>query len=64
LQHNKVKLIFALYFSLQNYFFRFSKVLTTLSLGGNEIGDQGAQHLAKALEQNEVMLAFYWIIYH
>jgi penicillin-binding protein-related factor A (putative recombinase) len=33
--------------------------LTTLSLGLNRIGPQGAQHLANALEQNKVMFYFF-----
>jgi hypothetical protein len=32
----------------------FSQALTTLDLSVNEIGPQGAQHLANALEQNKV----------
>jgi Ran GTPase-activating protein (RanGAP) involved in mRNA processing and transport len=32
----------------------FSQALNTLDLSENEIGDQGAQHLANALEQNKV----------
>jgi hypothetical protein len=32
------------------------QALTTLFLGNNKIGDQGAQHLANALQQNKVTL--------
>jgi hypothetical protein len=49
-----------------------SQTLTTFDLGANQIGDQGAEHLANALQQNEVtslrQLHFLWnylfIIYH
>jgi hypothetical protein len=30
------------------------QTLTTLSLQGNKIGEQGAHHLANALQQNQV----------
>jgi hypothetical protein len=33
----------------------FSQALTTLSLMGNEIGAQGAQHLGTALQENKVI---------
>jgi len=32
----------------------FPQKLTTLNLRGNKIGAQGAEHLAKALQQNNV----------
>jgi hypothetical protein len=32
----------------------FPQTLTTLELGWNQIGDQGAEHLANALQQNKV----------
>ncbi len=35
---------------------RFSQTLTTLDLGSNRIGAQGAEHLANALQQNIVWL--------
>ncbi len=35
-------------------FDQFIQTLTTLNLGSNEIGDQGAEHLANALQQNKV----------
>jgi hypothetical protein len=34
----------------------FPQTLTTLDLGGNQIGDQGAGHLANALQQNKVTM--------
>jgi hypothetical protein len=32
----------------------FPQTLTTLNLGQNQMGDQGAEHLANALQQNKV----------
>jgi hypothetical protein len=32
----------------------FPQALTTLDLNSNQIGDQGAEHLATALQQNKV----------
>jgi hypothetical protein len=35
-----------------------------LSVGENEIGDEGAQHLADALQQNEVIASIFHSIIH
>lgn len=51
-----------LHFLLQKSYFHFSQTLTTLSLGGNDIGDEGVQHLAEALQKNEVMSNFRYIL--
>jgi hypothetical protein len=41
-------------FPIQLFTHYFSQTLTTLDLTSNQIGDQGAQHLANALQQNKV----------
>ncbi|CAF3923814.1 unnamed protein product [Adineta steineri] len=47
--------------NLQKYFdaMYFDQTVTTLELGGNEIGNQGAQHLANALEGNKTLTTIY-----
>jgi Ran GTPase-activating protein (RanGAP) involved in mRNA processing and transport len=42
--------------SLGPLILHFSQILTTLQLGDNEIGNQGLEYLAKALQQNNVKL--------
>jgi hypothetical protein len=39
---------------IQSLILHFSQTLTTLNLEGNEIGAQGAEHLANVLQQNKV----------
>jgi hypothetical protein len=39
---------------MQPFIHYFQQTLTTLVLFGNEIGAQGAEHLANALQQNRV----------
>ncbi len=39
---------------IQLFIHYFSQTLIILDLNDNEIGDQGAEHLANALEQNKV----------
>ncbi len=40
------------------------QTLTALELTGNQIGDQGAQYLANALQQNNVTFLFSLYITH
>ena len=39
---------------IQPFIHYFSQTLTTLNLDYNQIGAEGAQHLANALQQNKV----------
>jgi hypothetical protein len=39
---------------IQSFTHSFAQTLTTLNLTFNEMGDQGAEHLANALKQNKV----------
>jgi Ran GTPase-activating protein (RanGAP) involved in mRNA processing and transport len=41
---------------MQLFIHEFSQTLTTLALVGNQIGAQGAEHLANALQKNKVTL--------
>jgi len=43
---------FLLYFLFTYYF---QKILSTLDLECNQIGDEGAEHLARILKQNQVI---------
>ncbi len=57
---------------MQLFIHHLSQTLTTLRLGGNQICDQGAEHLANALQQNKVtslrqlhfLSNYSFIIYH
>ena len=41
----------------QSFIHLFPQTLITLDLGRNQIGDQGAEHLANALQQNKVRVS-------
>jgi hypothetical protein len=51
---NKIK--YTIHFFTQSFITCYEQALVILHLGENEIGPQGAQYLANALEQNEVSL--------
>jgi hypothetical protein len=57
---------------MQLFIHHLSQTLTTLDIGYNQLGDQGTEHLANALQQNEVtslrqlhfLYNYSFIIYH
>ncbi len=53
-------------FLIQPLIHYFPQTLTTLNLYGNEIGGQGAEHMANALRQNQVgrLTLLYFLFNH
>jgi hypothetical protein len=50
------EIVHTIWLHMHLFIHQFSQTLTTLDLKDNEIGDQGAEHLANALHQNKVIL--------